>query len=580
MTSTNHKAIAAIGVGSVIWLALQFHAATQLTPTHDEYWHLPIGVSIWKTGRFDQDPINPPLVRLVASAPLAPLVSDPTPESSNRESDYGDAFIAASNVDARTLYLPGRVLIAVATLGGTLLLSRMAWQIAGWPAAMMAFLLMQTDPNVFAHGGLVTHDAPTSVAFVAVLWGMLRYYRRPTLRRALVVGATLGVALLAKFTSLVWLPVLVALAFGYLLVSRFKDGRNVIVHLLAAVALALVIVNVVYLGQGTMRSFGSYANEAPHLTRVLKIAPWLADVPVPFPEQYVIGVDRVRAVVQSLHPVYLEGEHTAIGFPDYYYKCWLYKTPHVVQLLSLIGLVVLLIRAWRDAIARVLLLIAIPVILLVVVPASLGWNQLGYRYLLPVYPFTILVAACGCGPWIATRRTRVRNTFIGLGCVLCVLSLRFHPNNLTYFNELAGGPQLGRELLIDSNIDWGQSLHQLRASLDSADKSIDGLAYFGSFPPVAIGFHVDPPPSFKPRPGRYAVSVNYGQGRSHTIREQEGWRNVSMGEFIYFTAFEPVGSIGHSIDVYELSEADVADFEANYGTFIDDAVENSLFMTQ
>ncbi len=53
-----------------IQAALGISAAAQLTPTHDEYWHLPIGLLNLKTGRFDFDDLNPPLCRMLAALPL------------------------------------------------------------------------------------------------------------------------------------------------------------------------------------------------------------------------------------------------------------------------------------------------------------------------------------------------------------------------------------------------------------------------------------------------------------------------------------------------------------------------------
>ena len=42
-------------------------------------------------------------------------------------------------------------------------------------------------------------------------------------------------------------------------------------------------------------------------------------------------------------------------------------------------------------------------------------------------------------------------------------TLRQHPHHLAYFNEIAGGPANGWRLLVDSNLDWGQDLERLAA---------------------------------------------------------------------------------------------------------------------
>lgn len=86
----------AAGLGSLLF----FRAAGTLTPTHDEYWHLPIGLAMWESGRFDQDRINPPLVRLWAAFPLYVSGVRLDVESAERESDYGDALLNSTQASA------------------------------------------------------------------------------------------------------------------------------------------------------------------------------------------------------------------------------------------------------------------------------------------------------------------------------------------------------------------------------------------------------------------------------------------------------------------------------------------------
>ena len=60
-------AIAMMLAGQAIVMTL---TAARLTVTHDEYWHIPVGLLNWKTGRFDVEPLNPPLLRMCATWPL------------------------------------------------------------------------------------------------------------------------------------------------------------------------------------------------------------------------------------------------------------------------------------------------------------------------------------------------------------------------------------------------------------------------------------------------------------------------------------------------------------------------------
>lgn len=52
--------------GIALWIA-----SSRLSPTVDEYPHLVAGLYYWQTGEFNLYNVNPPLVRLWASLPLA-----------------------------------------------------------------------------------------------------------------------------------------------------------------------------------------------------------------------------------------------------------------------------------------------------------------------------------------------------------------------------------------------------------------------------------------------------------------------------------------------------------------------------
>jgi hypothetical protein len=63
-----------------------------------------------------------------------------------------------------------------------------------------------------------------------------------------------------------------------------------------------------------------------------------------------------------------------------------------------------------------------------------------------------------------------------------------HPNELAYFNALAGGPRGGRAILADSNLDWGQGLIRLAKLLKERSELADlTLFYFGNTSPNNYG---------------------------------------------------------------------------------------------
>src|SRR5205085_2268450 len=128
----------------------------------------------------------------------------------------------------------------------------------------------------------------------------------------------------------------------------------------------------------------------------------------------------------------------------------------------------------------------LPAALLLIASVGSSYN-IGIRHLLPVYPL-LAMAAAGLfrrvqiaienRPSAAAPRWGV----VALA-VLPLLSaaelLRIHPHELSYFNPLAGGPERGREILSDSNVDWGLNLRRLARELERRRIADPTVVYFG-----------------------------------------------------------------------------------------------------
>ena len=130
------------------------------------------------------------------------------------------------------------------------------------------------------------------------------------------------------------------------------------------------------------------------------------------------------------------------------------------------------------------------------------------------------------GAWLTQIKCwNWRKIWVGVCLAALPCGLRYHPHHLAYFNELSGGPVEGSNHVLYWNIDWGQDLRELHEYLIDQKIEFVRLAYFGMVPPGRMGFHYQLPLSLKQvhaagaiPPGWYAVSVNFVQGRPHTIR--------------------------------------------------------------
>ena len=133
------------------------------------------------------------------------------------------------------------------------------------------------------------------------------------------------------------------------------------------------------------------------------------------------------------------------------------------------------------------MLLSVPVVVMVAITFFTNIN-IGLRYVLPIFPF-VMISAGKVAPWVAGLKGRASRWVAGAVVGLCLTAtatatLAIHPHYLAYFNVVSGGPTRGPEHLIDSNIDWGQDLVNLRRWLDDhAPGERVGIAYFGQINP-------------------------------------------------------------------------------------------------
>jgi len=543
-----------------------WHTAFSKSITHDELWHLPVGARNLGEWRFDIEVLNPPVSRVWAAIPL--VLGGAEISQTVKGTGVGGQFVQDHPQDFMTWYHWGRFFHLFWTLATATLVYCWARRLFGMNGALATLLLYVTCPNLIAHGSLVTPDTPSIFAFISTLFAFTFWCERPDWRRACLWGVLLGVAQGIKFTCLLLVPLLFAIAVVQLWGRRIAglQWKQVGGQFAIGMGISLIVLGSCYGFQGLFVPLKDYTFRASELVTLQKVLEPVSQLPVPFPRDYILGIDEQRHVMSGQHPIFLDGRWSLQGFPDYFFKALLYKLPHVFQLLLVFSFISFCLgwsgpRRWRDVLT---LLLPVALVLFITSGESL---QLGVRYILPVIPLLMILA--GSSFRVLDRASMKTRMVTGLFLVLfCGLSLRHHPHHLAYFNELAGGPIGGRQHLLDSNLDWGQDLHLLKKRLEERNWDQYRMAYFGSFSPEILGMSFTTPPSRRPEPGRYAVSVNYVMGRPHVLFQGDGTeRGVDFQEFGYFRAFQPVETIGGSIDLYELSEEDVARWDASVRQF-------------
>lgn len=557
-------------LATVVVLLLTIHGvlvyltASYCTVTHDEYWHIPVGLLNLRHQEFDFDNLNPPLGRMVAAGPLlllADSAADSHPQKHSDLWDYGDDFLAQHGDRYHNLIVAARIPGVLLSVLFALLTAVWATQLFGLRSGIAALTLWTFSPSLIANSALATNDSLVSGLFLVAIWRASRLRLSDAVREWLWVGLAIGTACLVKFTGLLLFAVVpvVAIIAGRHLQQAAKlpvtCGR-----LTLTFVVAVFVINLGYMFHGSFTPVNDFSFESAACRTIQSKLGSMVNLPVPLPADFLAGVDHQRAMMEAAHPIFLNGQWQQQGFLSYFVWVFVWKLPHCFQLLIAVS-VWTWFREWKTGRANrrtssELSILVLPTLLLFFI-GSISDMQLGLRYILPSIPLLIVFGSYS----ISTQHAGKRNSgslVFWLLVVASVTSVRFHPHHLAYFNELSGGPENGWQLLSDSNIDWGQDLRALDDYLKQHDEVTDlKLAYFGTFPPGELGIKYSLPP-LQPEPGWYAISVNIMQGRPNPLRKQDGTiQNVFDDPFGYLRFFEPVAKIGESIRVYHVTEEDL-----------------------
>ncbi|MGE5567465.1 MAG: ArnT family glycosyltransferase [Rhodospirillales bacterium] len=557
-----HKRLnAAVGRGRRCWFwvavalllgamgTAQVTSALQETQTWDEAIHIAAGYSYLKTGDYRLNREHPPLFKLLSAAALLPL--DPAlPLNSEawRKADgveFGDLFLYKNRVHPETMLFLARAVIIALTLALGLALALWTRRKFGPAAGIAALFLFAFDPNLIAHGHYVTSDlAATAFIFLAILaWE--RYLQTLRRRDLAVSGIVLGLALISKFSAVFLVPVLAVLYWlrrwqlgpGRLSLRRFAAASATVgVISIAVVALAY--------GPESIRCWSG-----PKLRQVVDRSTIPGEVLFQTGKRlglpahpYLAGLSDVVVHNKIGHDAYLMGMQSRKGWWYYFPVVFAVKTPLSVIALLALSIAIGLRPANPLKIPFHWIVLLLPPLVYFAFCMSSNIN-IGVRHLLPVYPF--LYAAIAGAIAGAARRWRILSTALML--VLVIESLSIHPHYLAFFNAAAGGPDNGPNYLVDSNLDWGQDLKNLKNYLDRNGFDKVCICYFGRSSMEFYRFEYSDLPRTD-EPERQAEADCIGAISVTSLR------GIYVGENAYSWLLErkPIAKIGYSIYVYDL----------------------------
>ena len=488
--------------------------------TFDEPDHLTSGFTAVKFRNFRSDYMHPVLIKELA---VIPTLNYPSSRS----------YIEANP----TLFWP-RMMVVTLSAVLAIVLFYFVKSLTGGMTAIIALWLFVFEPNILAHSHYVTTDMGGAIFYFFTHIFLWRYLEKKTIKNLLNFAVLLGIALSTRHSNLIFLSISLLILF---IIKLIEDKFRVRLKIsLGRVILFLVTVFFTiwsaYLFDIRSLRQDQYANTTiPNIFIEKNNNSIWWDIPIPAPGYLTSLMETVR-YNQSGGVSYLFGQIKGNGWWFYFPVAFFLKTPIPLIISFMAGLYFYRDRKWRKR-----LLIPIAAVFFVGIFSKMN---IGLRYILPVYPFVIVFSALFLGQLIRTKKGIVLVIFLLIWQALS--TLKSTPYYLTYFNEIVLDPTKKQELLLDSNLDWGQGLIALRKYTDKISLDLY-LSYWGSVDPKLYKIDYRGLPTHVPtcRPvidaeladlsGIIAVSMNNWQlcGYKNIKRLKDKWPPEIIGGSIF-----------------------------------------------
>ncbi len=475
---------------------LWFHAV-RTSATFDEPIHTLAGHQYWRCGDFGVNPEHPPMLKLLATAFLnfRASLAESKAECGTRlvpknEADgLGGAFLTDNGVDS--ILIPARLSAALMSLLLAALVFLATREMFGKWEALTALGLLAFEPNLIAHGALVTTDmALTATAFGAA-FALYRYAaNNPTWTRFFVVGLAFGLMLAAKHSAVIFVAILFAVFIADACFFRkFETRLPRIIFRRAGAFAGFFLIGLVLLWSFYGFRYHALPNASKNLVSVdeyiktngrpemvestsAKVVSAFGKMRI-FPEPYILGLADIVAT-QSRN-TWIFGKDYATGQWFYFPLAFLVKSSVALLLLLPFGLVYPFFAKEKR---RETLFILVPPLAFFAFSLTSKMN-IGVRHILPVYAFFTVAAAVGA-VWMSRKFRAFRYALIAILIFHAVAAVRTAPNYIAFANDFFGGTNDSYLIFRDSSVDWGQNYKLVNEYLQRENIADCWFAGFGN----------------------------------------------------------------------------------------------------
>ena len=522
--------------------------------TFDEPVNILSGLEQWRTGQFSggvgmND--HPPMARLLCTLPAINSKFQignkviPNPDSIAWNNSDFDSF-GRVLPDPQALAWHTRPVNAIlgAILG--LLLWLAARGLYSIHAANFILALYAFSPSLIGHFSLAaTNDGAITLMLFATVFQLCRWRRNQSWSQTALLGLALGGLLISKASGIPFFVIAIAL----MLILKpnavaahpvdwnwRRAGTAVLLSFLILWGAYHFHVAKVSLAVSDLRMRIDLPNRTDP---VIRQSERIFQVSIPVPAfEFIQGLGYQLIHDQGGHWGFLLGRSYRGGSPLYFPIVILLKWPTVVLALMAAALGFMILR--RTTLPRDFpLWAAFPVAYFLL--AEFSKLNLGERYILPVYPFGLLL----CGRLFHfTKGHRAVLVLLLVALSIHITDvLRYAPDYLSYFNIFVS-PSSSYKLLSDSNVDWGEGLVALRHYQQEHSNVPIHLAYYGNVAPAVYGIRAIPLMPNERTTGTVIVSASYLSGQSLPDPNAYRWLLQYPTKLI----------LNHSLYVFEVPE--------------------------
>lgn len=474
------------------------------SPTFDESVHLAGGYTFWKFDDFRINPENGILPQRWASLPLLFRSDINFPENliywkKAQEWFFSFFFIFKSGNDPDSLFISAKFMMLLLSLSLCLSVFYISYQIFGKYAALLSLFFSSFSPSILAHSNLVASDLCAALFFLLSSYFTWLNFRKINFVNTLLTSISLALLFLSKMSAPIIIPfyllcILAALRSEQPPVCEFRKTRISLnterEKIKAFITLIVIHSLAVYFAVWAAYSFrfsqvpigsDSYATVELQFNELLKGERDTID-------NIFLSIDKFRLLPRAYTHGYLHvkkhlkkrisfmnGEKSNSGFSLFFPYAFGLKTPIPLLLIFILSLFL----AWKKRQAlKGFFPLAIFAALFAIFALASKIN-IGHRHLLPLYPVIFIF----CGLPFKEKISAKLKIFILLSTAwFAIETLNISPHYLAYFNQLAGGPQNGYKKLVDSSLDWGQDLKELKKICEQKfpEEKKFYISYFGT----------------------------------------------------------------------------------------------------